>query len=84
MSCEMNEEVLMAYVDGDLPAAERGRVAEHVVGCDECRAAVSDLRAVSGLLAKWQAPEPAGLPTAPRSPRHSPRPKPTSSSWTCG
>ena len=64
MSCEMNEEVLMAYVDGDLPAAERGRVAEHVVGCDECRAAVSDLRAVSGLLAKWQAPEPAGLPAS--------------------
>jgi hypothetical protein len=64
MSCDTDFEVLMAYLDGELSPVERGRVAEHVVGCATCRETVEDLRAVSGALTKWSVPEPATLPTA--------------------
>lgn len=64
MNCDTNPELLMAYLDGELDPIERGRVAEHIVGCAECRATVNDLRAVSGALAKWPAPEPVSLPSA--------------------
>ncbi len=64
MSCDTNFEVLMAYLDGDLDPLERGRVAEHIVGCASCRETVNDLRAVSGALTKWTVPEPTNLPSA--------------------
>jgi hypothetical protein len=64
MNCETKPEVLMAYLDGELDQIERGRVAEHIVSCASCRGTVNDLRAVSGALAKWPAPEPARLPSA--------------------
>ena len=61
MSCDVDFEILMAYLDGDLAPIERGRIAEHIVGCATCRDAVSDLRAVSGALTKWVVPEPSAL-----------------------
>lgn len=64
MSCDTNFELLMAYLDGDLSPLERGRLAEHIVGCEDCRSTVNDLRAVSGALTKWTAPEPQRLPAA--------------------
>src|SRR5512134_1685110 len=64
MRCDTNFEVLMAYLDGDLEPLERGRVAEHIVGCEECRRTVNDLRSVSGALTRWVAPEPTALPSA--------------------
>src|SRR5688572_10778823 len=64
MRCDTNYEVLMAYLDGELEPLERGRIAEHIVGCEACRRTVGDLRAVSGALAKWVAPEPTSLPSA--------------------
>lgn len=64
MSCDTDFEVLMAYLDGDLDPLERGRVAEHIVGCASCRETVNDLRAVSGALTKWTVPEPTNLPSA--------------------
>lgn len=64
MDCQTNFEDLMAYVDGDLSPDERRRVATHIVECPECRATVDDLKAVSGVLTKWAAPDPVSLPSA--------------------
>src|SRR4051794_38984434 len=64
MDWDINLEVLMAYLDGELSPLERGRIAEHIVGCEACRDTVNGLRAVSGALTRWVVPEPAALPTA--------------------
>jgi anti-sigma factor RsiW len=37
---------LSAYLDHELSPAERGRVEEHLRGCAECRALLTDLRAI--------------------------------------
>jgi anti-sigma factor RsiW len=42
----LSDEVLSAFVEGDLAATEAGQVAEHVAGCARCREAVTDLRAL--------------------------------------
>jgi anti-sigma factor RsiW len=47
-------------LDGSLPAAEAARVADHLAGCDECRAAEAEIvamRAALGTLGKQGAPE---------------------------
>ncbi len=40
----LSDEVLSAYIEGDLTAAESGEVAEHIAGCPRCREAVADIR----------------------------------------
>ncbi|MFL5264469.1 MAG: anti-sigma factor family protein [Anaeromyxobacteraceae bacterium] len=52
LSCSEVLERLSDYLDGDLPAAERGKVEEHLRGCEGCtrfggefRATVTALRA---------------------------------------
>jgi hypothetical protein len=40
-----------AYVDRELPTAERGRFEEHLQACASCRSAVEEQRALRGLLA---------------------------------
>lgn len=62
--CESYFEDLQAYLDNELPAAERRRLAEHIAACESCRATLDDLKAVSGALGAWEAPEPTGLPSA--------------------
>lgn|SRR5574341_1069269 len=37
---------LSEYLDGELPAAERHALEEHLAGCEACRAALDQLRAV--------------------------------------
>src|SRR5512138_52557 len=64
MGCDIDHEVLMAYLDGELSPIERGRIAEHIVACEACRDTVNARRAVSGALAKWTVPEPSTLPSA--------------------
>lgn len=64
MNCDMNNEILMAYLDGELSPLDRGRVAEHIVACGACRATVNHLREVAAALSRWTVPEPAALPTA--------------------
>src|SRR5205807_3939794 len=56
-----NEE-LMAYLDGEL-AVERARdVASHLEQCAECQALAADFRFVYQQMATWEAgPSPAGL-----------------------
>ena len=47
----IEEEELMAYVDGELSPRRAGAVAAHLEGCTECRDAAADLREVSQQLA---------------------------------
>jgi len=44
------ETALVPYVKDELPPAERARVATHLEGCDRCRVALTDVRAVLGAL----------------------------------
>ena len=50
------EAALVSYVKDDLAPAERARVATHLEGCDGCRVALADVRAVLGALALVPAP----------------------------
>ena len=46
MECRETQTLLTAFHDGELPAAERARVEEHLRGCPECAALLSDLARV--------------------------------------
>ena len=37
MTCDAVRDLLSALLDGELPAAERARVEEHLAGCPDCR-----------------------------------------------
>jgi anti-sigma factor RsiW len=50
------ETALMPYVRDELAPAERARVAAHLEGCDRCRVALADVRAVLGALAPVPVP----------------------------
>ena len=50
------ETALVPYVKDELAPAERARVATHLEGCDGCRVALADVRAVLGALALVPAP----------------------------
>jgi anti-sigma factor RsiW len=50
------ETALVPYVREELAPAERARVATHLEGCDRCRVALADVRAVLGALASAPAP----------------------------
>jgi hypothetical protein len=43
MECRETQMLLTAFHDGELPAAERVRVEEHLRGCTKCRARLADL-----------------------------------------
>ncbi len=43
MECRETQTLLTAFHDGELPAAERVRVEEHLRGCTECAALLADL-----------------------------------------
>lgn len=43
MDCRETQTLLTAFHDGELPAADRARVEEHLRGCPECVALLSDL-----------------------------------------
>ncbi len=51
---------LSDYLDGDLEAADRRLVDQHLAACDACRAALDDLRAVQARARAW-----ADVPAAP-------------------
>src|SRR5207245_1292180 len=58
----VEQEEVMAYLDGELPADRAAGVAAHLDGCAECRALAADLRGVSQQLSAWQVePSPARL-----------------------
>ncbi len=58
----IEQEEVMAYLDGELPVDRASTVAAHLDHCEECRALVADLRSLTRRLADWQVePAPAGL-----------------------
>ena len=62
MNCQQARDLLSLYVDGELPAAERAELEEHLEHCEECRCELAELRAlVNALGALPQEPLPAGF-----------------------
>ncbi|MCG6928032.1 MAG: zf-HC2 domain-containing protein [Acidobacteria bacterium] len=53
-------ERLSAWLDGELPPAERAEVEGHLAACEECAALLADLGAVDGLARELPAEPPAG------------------------
>lgn len=49
MNCETLEELLSAYIDGEVTAEERQTVEQHVASCVSCRATLQDFSAVQTL-----------------------------------
>jgi anti-sigma factor RsiW len=59
MTCAQVSELLTAFVDGELSAAEKAAVEAHLPGCAVCQAQVASLRAAIGTLAALPALEPS-------------------------
>lgn len=53
----INQEELMAYLDGEVPVERAASVASHLEKCAECEAFAADLRSVSQQMAAWQLEE---------------------------
>jgi hypothetical protein len=53
----IDQEELMAYLDGELPVERAAIVASHLEKCAECKALSDDLRSVSQHIAAWQVGE---------------------------
>jgi anti-sigma factor RsiW len=49
--CEAVRELLVLYLEGELPEGERARVGEHLAGCAACRSESAELDAVRAWLA---------------------------------
>ncbi|MEW6660106.1 MAG: zf-HC2 domain-containing protein [Thermodesulfobacteriota bacterium] len=54
-------ERLSAWLDGELTPEERGEVAAHLEGCEECRRELALLQRLDAALGSLEAPAPAGL-----------------------
>ena len=50
MNCETLEELISAYVDGEVTEEERQTVEQHVASCASCRAALQDFSTAQTLL----------------------------------
>jgi len=61
MTCAQCRELLDAYVDGELPAADAADVREHIASCAECArehvALAATARRIGETLVKYQAPD---------------------------
>jgi anti-sigma factor RsiW len=57
MRCREVVELMTAYLDGALSAADRARFEQHISGCDGCRAYLAQLR-TAGMLMGRVADEP--------------------------
>src|SRR5436305_10069028 len=51
MNCTDAKELLHPYIDGELPALDQVRMEEHLAGCGECQAQVTQLQALRQSLA---------------------------------
>jgi anti-sigma factor RsiW len=52
MTCRQVVKLLLDFLDGILPAADRARVEEHLAGCDGCTAFLAQLRAAGRVTAE--------------------------------
>ena len=50
----LEQEEVMAYLDGELTDADATRAAEHLHGCRDCQELAADLQSVSRRMAEWQ------------------------------
>jgi anti-sigma factor RsiW len=60
MNCRQVVELMTAYLEGALSAADRARFEEHIAGCDGCTAYLAQMRMtmrVVGRLAEEPVPE---------------------------
>jgi uncharacterized protein DUF4349/putative zinc finger protein len=72
----VDQEELMVYLDGELPADRAAVVAEHLDRCAECKPLVSELRLLSERLVEWQVePAPERLAERVVSAMEAPSPK---------
>lgn len=63
MTCERIEELLSAYLEGELGASERAAVEDHLAACPACAELLAGLREVAGAMAAM-----AAFPEAEPSP----------------
>ena len=52
MRCREVVELITAYLDGALSAADRARFEQHISGCDGCRAYLAQLRTARMLMGR--------------------------------
>lgn len=59
-TCREVVELITSYLEGELPDDERGRVEDHLSGCDGCTNYLDQMRAtirLTGMLTEEQIPE---------------------------
>lgn len=59
MTCERIEELLSAYLEGELGAAEKAAVEDHLAACPACAELLAALRQVTGAMAAFPEAEPS-------------------------
>ncbi len=60
----IEQEELMAYLDGELPADQAAEALSHLELCPECQALAADFRGISQELLTWEVESPdAGIPS---------------------
>ena len=58
-------EEIMAWLDGEFPAAEAQEMEAHLFVCEVCSGVAADMRRTSAFLAVWEVPpSPAAVPGA--------------------
>ena len=59
MTCERFEELLSAYLEGELAAAEKAAVDAHLAACPECAALLALMKEMTGAMAAFPEAEPS-------------------------
>ena len=60
----IEQEELMAYLDGELPADQATEALSHLELCPECQTVIADFRGLSQELMAWEVESPdAGIPS---------------------
>ena len=76
ISCEKNQEMISAMLDGELSESEKHTVEMHIANCPECAAMYEDFAALSEAISEENAEIPAGLHSKiMKRVRTSPKPK---------
>src|SRR5687768_4620590 len=74
-------EDVMAYLDGELPAAQGRDIEAHLTGCGACRELLSELQEGSTRMREWRVPEPPASLVSPRSLRPIAPKHPAAAPW---
>jgi predicted anti-sigma-YlaC factor YlaD len=59
MTCERFEELLSAYLEGEVAAAEKAEMDVHLAACPECAALLALMREMTGAMAAFPEAEPS-------------------------